>query len=259
MKIAASSCCWWHDSLDEVIRKAPACGFADVELLTFPPELFDLHGNVREMKPADLKKRLDDHGLKLAALHLGCIRTNTEELRRSMTDYAKLAIQLAQELGCGIIVEGGPDRGVGPFEAFLESIEELAEGCEGTNVKIALENHFGNSIQFIEDYDLIFKRIRSRAVGMTLDTGHFTSAKVDPVEVARRFATRVYHVHIKDHIGTRSVALGTGQTDNFGVARVLKSAGYKGYLSQELEVSDRENTDRYACEGLEYLRKLVAV
>jgi len=259
MKIAASSCSWWRDPLDDVLRKAAACGFADVELLTFPPEICNLHGNLREMTPAELKKKLAANKLKLAALHLGCIRTHEETLRRSMTDYAKIAIGFARELGCGIIVEGGPDRGVGPFEPFLDSIEELAEACAGSPVRIALENHHGNSIQFIEDYDLIFARVTSRSVGMTLDTGHFTSANVDPVAVARRFTDRVYHVHIKDHIGTQSVALGTGQTDNAGVARVLKAAGYTGYLSQELEVADYENADRYAAEGLQYMKKLLAV
>jgi len=259
MKIAASSCCWWHDSLDNLLRKAAECGFTGVELLTFPPELFNLHGNLREMKPADLARKLDAHGLRLAGLHLGCIRTHDEQLRRLMTDYAKLAVDFAVQLGCEIIVEGGPDRGVGPFEPFLESVQELADACSGAAVKIALENHYGNSIQFIEDYDRIFAAITSPSVGMTLDTGHFTSSRVDPVEVARRFAHRVDHVHVKDHVRTQSVALGTGETDNPGVARVLKAAGYRGYFSQELEVADRANTDRYACEGPEYMKKLIAV
>ncbi|HUU70037.1 MAG TPA: sugar phosphate isomerase/epimerase, partial [Planctomycetota bacterium] len=127
MKIAASSCCWWHDSLDDLLRKAAECGFTAVELLTFPPELFNPHGNLREMKPADLARKLDAHGLRLAGLHLGCIRTHDEQLRRSMTDYAKLAIDFAVRLGCEVIVEGGPDRGVGPFELHEAARTDLPQ------------------------------------------------------------------------------------------------------------------------------------
>ena len=259
MKVAASSICWAHDKRDGVLRKAAQAGFKAVELLTFPPEIFDLHGNLRELKGADLKRQFADHGLTLAGLHLGAIMTPTEAKRRSLTDYCKRAIEVCVETGCGLIVEGGPDRGVQPVEPFLKSLEELTPLLEQSGVRIGLENHYLNWIQFIQDYEWIFDRIASPAFGITLDTGHFTSAGVDPVEVARRFAPRVYHVHIKDHIGTQSVALGSGQTDNFGVARVLKAAGFTGYFSQELEVADRANADRYAAEGLPYLQRLVSV
>ena len=84
---------------------------------------------------------------------------------------------------------------------------------------------------------------------MTLDTGHFTSANVDPAQVARTFAGRIFHVHIKDHIGTESVALGEGDTDNFAVVRELKAAGYDGYLSQEIELEDGSKADHAAHVG----------
>jgi sugar phosphate isomerase/epimerase len=257
MKIAASSICWAHDRRPAVLQKARDAGFTAIELLTFPPEIWDLHGNLNLLQPSDLKQELADAGLSLVALHLGAIMTPTEQKRRCLTDYAKRAIEFAQKLDCGLIVEGGPDRASEPFDPFLESLEELLRCVERTPVRIALENHYGNSIQFSEDYDRIFTRFESSHIGMTLDTGHFTSAGVDPVAIARRFAPRVLHVHIKDHIGTRSVPLGSGQTDNFGVARVLKDSGYRGYFSQELEVHDRENADRYAREGRAYLQRLI--
>ena len=123
-------------------------------------------------------------------------------------------------------------------------------------VRIALENHCGNWIQFLQDYEHIFAHIDAPCLGITLDTGHFTSAGVDPAAIVRRFPNKIFHVHIKDHRGTQSVALGTGETNNRGTADVLQASGYTGYLSQELEVSDRENSDRYAAEGLAYMKQL---
>jgi sugar phosphate isomerase/epimerase len=258
VKACAASICWVNDTLDAALQKARQCGSPAIELLTFPVEIWDVHGDLRKMKPSDLKHRVEDNGLELAALHLGAILTPTEEMTRTLTDYTKLAIEFAQRIGCGTIVTGGPLRETQPFEPFMESLQELLPCLEDSGVRIGLENHYLNWLQYIDDYDRLFESIDSPSIGMTLDTGHFTSAGVDPVEVARRFAHRVYHVHIKDHIGTQSVALGAGQTDNFGVARALKEAGYSGYLSQELEVSDPENSDRYASEGLDYIRRLCA-
>jgi sugar phosphate isomerase/epimerase len=258
MNIAASSICWAGDSRAGVLSKASEAGFEYVELLLFPREIWDLHGDLRTLTPAGLKKELDDAGLKLAAIHLGAIMTPTEAKRRTLTDYCKLALEFAVELDCGIIVDGGPNRAREPFEPFLQSLEELQPCFERTPVKLALENHYGNSIQFSADYDKIFGLFPSTHIGMTLDTGHFTAAGVDPVAIARRFAPRVFHVHVKDHIGTQSMALGAGQTDNTGVVRELRAAGYRGFLSQELEVHDRENADRYAREGRDYLARLAA-
>ena len=256
MKITASSICWAHDSRANVLKKSREAGFTSIELLTFPPEIFDLHGNLNLLQPGELKLELSDAGLALAALHLGAIMTPTEAKRRRLTDYAKRAIDVAQEVDCELIVEGGPDRASEPFDPFLKSLEELVAYAEGTPVSIALENHYGNSIQFAEDYERIFSLFDSPHIGMTLDTGHFTSAGVDPAAIARRFGLRVLHVHVKDHIGTQSMPLGAGKTDNFGVVRELKKHGFAGYLSQELEVHDRENADRYAREGFAYLRRL---
>ena len=257
MKLCASSICWVHDPVDVVCKKAKAAGFDAVELLTFPNEIWSCHGDLRQVKAADYHRMLSDHGLTLAGLHLGAIMTPSEERRRVLTDYCKRAVEFAVQTGCSLIVEGGPGRENEPVEPFMKSLEELEPLLAGTPVRIGLENHYMNWIQFIQDYEWIFDRIDSPRIGMTLDTGHFTSANVDPAEVARRFTAKVFHVHIKDHVGTRSVALGTGQTNNVGVARILKAAGYTGYLSQELEVEDKANADHYAAEGIHYLRKLM--
>ena len=258
MKISVSSVCWWRDDRVSVLRKAAGAGFKFVELLTFPdPEICNVHGDLRTVSTSQLRRELSDHDLTPAGLHLGAIMTATEAKRRSMTDYCKRAVEVAVELNCGVIVEGGPDRATEPIEPFMKSLEELVPVFEKTPVRLGLENHYHNWIQYIPDYEWIFSRIGSPSVGMTLDTGHFTSAGVDPVEVAGKFARRVFHVHVKDHVGTQSVALGTGQTDNIGVVRVLKEAGYDGYLSQEIEVADHSKADQAAAEGFTYMTKLL--
>ena len=96
-------------------------------------------------------------------------------------------------------------------------------------------------------------------VGVTLDTGHFTASGVEPADVARQLGDKVFHVHIKDHIGTKSVPLGAGQTDNVSLVRVLAEQGYGGYLSQEIECGRGEQADRAAADGFAYMTRLLEV
>jgi sugar phosphate isomerase/epimerase len=68
---------------------------------------------------------------------------------------------------------------------------------------------------------------------------------------------RIRHVHIKDHVGTRSVALGAGETPNRAVLDRLRDRGFDGYASIEVECEDKRAQDdavaaafRYAVEEL---------
>ena len=260
MKIAGSSCCWWHHSLEEAVQLAAAAGFTAFEPLMFPAEIFSLHGDLRTMSAGQLVRLLGNHGMVLAGLHVAAIPTTPPGRYRACIDYNKLAIAVAGETGCNLVVVGGPDRATEPFVPFLKALEELEPLVRGTAVRIALENHYGNWIQFIQDYEHIFDYLKSPNIGLTLDTGHFTSAGVDPEAVARRFGLeKVFHVHIKDHQGTQSVPLGTGTTNNKGTAQVLKGLGYTGYLSQEIECGRGPAAEQAAADGIHYMRRLLEV
>jgi len=257
MQISVSSCCWWDDPLDEVLRKASSCGFRAIEILAFAPYFPRVHLDLTTTTTAELRRKLEDHGLVLSGLHAGSIWTTTEELRRNLTDYAKMAIEAAAELECPTVVEGGPLRDEQPFEPFIDSLLELQRELENTPVQLVLENHHNYWLETIEDYRGLLTHISSPKIGICADTGHFTAAGVDPVRFAETFKERIYHVHVKDHIGEKSVPLGKGTTNNREVARRLREYGYQGFLTQELELEDKKNADIHACEGRDYMLGLL--
>jgi sugar phosphate isomerase/epimerase len=72
-----------------------------------------------------------------------------------------------------------------------------------------------------------------------------------------RYPERIYNFHVKDHVGTQSVPLGTGEIDLHGYIEELNAIGYEGPLAVELEVIDPENLPLYCSEAFLYLRELV--
>jgi len=76
---------------------------------------------------------------------------------------------------------------------------------------------------------------------------------VDTVALVRRFAPRIYAVHLKDHIGTVSVGIGRGEIRLPAIVAALQEVGYQGDLTVELEVEDPENLPRYTQEAYGYL------
>lgn len=164
---------------------------------------------------------------------------------------------VAEKLGSPLVVMTGRPRREGGIVPTIAGIKALLPLIEDKPIKLALEPHYGSQIQFIEDYDAIFDQIESPQVGITLDSGHFHSAGVDWKRLIERYSSRIYNFHVKDHVGTQSVALGTGEVDLRGYIQELHAIGYEGALAVELEVVDLENLPRYCADAFVYLRDLV--
>ena len=92
---------------------------------------------------------------------------------------------------------------------------------------------------------------------VTVDTGHCTASGLEPAAMVEALGSRVGNVHLKDHIGCESVALGRGHTPNLEVLRQLKALNYAGDITVELEVHDRENAVRYVRDSHPYVHGLI--
>lgn len=171
--------------------------------------------------------------------------------------YRSQLFDVAVKLGSSLVVITGRPRTDTGLEPTIAGIKALLPRIENNPVRLALEPHYGSQIQFIEDYEAIFEQISSPQVGITLDSGHFHSAGVDWKRLIHRFPERIYNFHVKDHIGTQSVPLGTGEVDLRGYIENLHAIGYEGALAVELEVVDLENLPRYCSDAFIYLRGLV--
>ncbi len=182
--------------------------------------------------------------------------TSIAESERAAKDIAVL-FDVAETLKSRLVVISGNKRVQGGIEATIAGLEALLPMIEERSVKIALEPHYRSQIQYLEDYDAIFRRVQSPQVGITLDSGHFHAAGVDWRRLIDRYSDRIYNFHVKDHIGTQSVAIGAGTVDLKGYIEALHAIGYEGPLALELEVVDWENLPRYCAEAFVYLRDLV--
>ena len=78
----------------------------------------------------------------------------------------------------------------------------------------------------------------------------------DEVEVLRSVAHLVRHVHAKDVVGRRAVALGTGEVDLVQCLRLLSAHRFTGVLSYETEGEDPpEETEQMMTESRRYLER----
>ncbi|NOZ21454.1 MAG: sugar phosphate isomerase/epimerase [Planctomycetes bacterium] len=253
MKLATSTVCYSDASLDEALNRTAAAGWRNLELVAIPGWC---HFDCNKDNTAMLKDLLAKYGLKLAALHAGGIQCTSAEEAKKSVEYFEKCMLIGTELGASRLVFTGSRRDQGgSLDNAIEGLKALEEKLDMYDFHICIENHYRNWFETIEDYDVLMGALADPRIGITMDTGHFTSSEVDMTAFIDRFGDRVKHVHVKDHIGTQSVAIGAGETDNLAVVNALAAKGFDGYLSLELEVEDKENTDGYVAEAREIMEE----
>lgn len=155
-------------------------------------------------------------------------------------------IHVAKELGCKRVKFTGAGRGnEGGLESVIACLREIVPMAEDFDIKILLENHVNNTIEFMEDYKRIFGEIDSPNVGICMDNGHFDASNVKLLDVVDKFHSKIMHIDLKDteRFGIHKIVnYGDGVTQNHAVVEKMLEYGYEGYLLIEMAPPRNEET-----------------
>jgi sugar phosphate isomerase/epimerase len=166
------------------------------------------------------------------------------------------AVRWAKAAGIPVVHcgDGGKPANMSDEDAFkilrdrLGKILEVAAKCR---VYVAIEPH-GTFSLTADGLKKIMALSDSTWLGINYDTANVHRATYvetvagayswkpfgkpqDEVATLKAIVDRVVHVHVKDIVGAKCVALGDGKVNIPGCLRTLKDAGYKGALSLETE------------------------
>ena len=195
---------------------------------------------------------------------------------KSKTAYKEMVemIPHARRLGADVMRVVGSSL-MFRFENHQEQIERLTgmfreavRVAADHGVKLAIENH----IDFTSDEIVqLLDQVDSDHLGVNFDTANFARLLDDPVKGMRKLAPRVLATHIKDlKVNAQasvddwfffsSTPVGDGFVDNLALARLLKEAGYKGFLAVETDFlhPDYADEDEAVAQSVVALKKIAA-
>lgn len=169
-------------------------------------------------------------------------------------------------------------RGWRGFDSVLPTLADgcraVAEYAAGKGIRTMVENHG----YFAQDSTRVEKLVNTVAhdnFGLLCDMGNFLCVDEDPVAAVSRVAPYAFHVHAKDfhvksgagpHPGKgffpsrggnhlRGAIIGHGEVPVQHCLRILRMAGYDGYVSIEFE--GMEDTLTAISIGLENLKRYI--
>ncbi|GAB77997.1 inosose dehydratase [Austwickia chelonae] len=135
------------------------------------------------------------------------------------------------------------------WAALLGNLDKLKALAESRGIKASLHPHVGT---MIEKADEVERVMEGSQIGLCLDTGHLMIGGTDPVDLVRRYAARINHVHTKDVrqdvvAKVRSgeltytdavrqgiyVPLGQGDVDFSSIIKDLNQVGFDGWYVLE--------------------------
>ncbi len=199
---------------------------------------------------ADLKARLDDHGLERVyawghpqGLEDGTNRSALEDMVAQVGHAARIGARVMR-------VTPGPGPGdyrYLPRQPRLEVLagwfRDAAVEAERHGVKLAAENHGDYTAR---EMLWLVEAVGSPYFGINFDTGNFLRLLDDPVGAMEKLAGHVFATHIKDLKVRRGVSpaewfffsstpVGEGLVDMGPILRLLAGSGYDGLLAVEID------------------------
>ncbi len=251
------------DAIDRIAR----LGFRGVEIICdqphlYPPEIDE--AALQEVKHAVNSRRLRVTNLNSFTLfavgdtYLPSWIEPDSRRRDIRIRHTLDCLNLAKKLDCKNISvpPGGPLLDMSrdqAFALFYEGLEKVIPLAEELGIAVLIEPEpkllMENTLEFLS----FIKNIRSDAVGINFDVGHFYCAGEDPCMAFEKLCQWVGHVHLEDIGSDRShnhLIAGRGAIAFRDVFDTMKHLGYTGDISLELypyvDMPDRAGRESFA-------------
>lgn len=187
-------------ALDTCLSEGKQAGYSGFEL-----------GHKFPRTAGELGPILDQHGLSLVSGWYSSsllLRSAEEEI-----EAIKPHLELLKSLGTTIVVfcevtrcvhgeratplSHSPRMSEEEWKTFIPRLNQVADYCLEQGVQIAYHYHLGTVVETPDEIERLMAE-SAPSVGLLLDTGHLVAAGGDPVELQKKYAARINHVHCKD-------------------------------------------------------------
>lgn len=268
-RVKLGVCCtlWWNDdfptidadiSFGQAVSEMALAGFQGCSI-----------GHKYPSDPAVLKAALDLRGLRVSEPWTSTYFTINKMQQKTIDSFEETLTRIKALGGTELVVaEFGASSHLLPIDVFTNrpvftdaqwdaltaGLNHLGKIATSAGMKLSYHHHMGTGVMTRADVDRLMASTDPALVHLLLDTGHAAFAGDDPLDLARAYAGRIGHVHLKSirpevvsrvreeglsfqeavELGVFTVP-GDGAIDFRPILDVLADADYQGWLVVEAE------------------------
>ena len=195
---------------------------------------------------ADVRKMLEDAGLKAAGAHVGLALLEGDEIEKTIEFHRTL-------VNSHLIVPGIPEerrKTISDWKKVAEKLNAIAERLRKENMQTGYHNHM---VEFAPmegqiPWDVFFGIASSPDIIVQMDTGNCLHGGADPVSFMEKYPGRLTSVHLKEYSKTNGKAIiGEGEVRWNDVFRICEGPGKtKWYIVEQ---------ESYAYPPMECIKK----
>lgn len=185
-----------------------------------------------ETPARELRKMLDDLGLKAAGTHIGLETLLGDELART--------IEFNRIIGNDfLIVPGLPKEYTQTAEGWAQAgrlLEEIAQKAASLGMWVGTHNHSAEFADFAgrAAWDILYSS--TQKIVMQMDMGNALKAGAKPLEFMKKYPHRQQSVHMKEYSAAQGwVRLGEGDVDWPAVLQFCQTEGDTRWYVVEFE------------------------
>jgi sugar phosphate isomerase/epimerase len=201
-----------------------------------------------DSKPKELRRRLDDNGLK-------CCGTHTD-LETVTGDALKATADLHAVLGNSfLIVPSLEAKDAQDWLDLAKRFNEIAAKAKALGMRVGYHAHAGDfrKLGDTTSWEIFFDNTGPDVI-MQNDMGNCMSGGGDPVAILKKYPGRSASVHLKEFGGPEAAVIGQGVIPWAEVLQVCETTGGTAWYVVEHEVGDDPMGNIKGC--LEGLRKM---
>lgn len=178
-----------------------------------------------DKKPADLRKLLDDCGLKCCGTHTGLATLEGDNLKKT--------VELHKTLGNKFLI--CPSLSAKDADGWMnlaKKFNDIADRAKEFGMQVGYHSHAGDYKKFDGKtaWEIFFDNTKPEVVHQ-LDIGNTLEGGGDPVALLKKYAGRTKTTHLKEHGGPPAAAIGEGTIDWKSVLEVYETvAGTEWYI-----------------------------
>lgn len=247
-----------HATYEQLCDIAKEQGFDGIEFIDLDSPLFGYTG---DMLP--VARRIREHcekiGLQVVAYTVYAnllsddMEAEMQRLRRRVDEAEALGARVMRHDACQAPRKLPRYHYTDAIREMTPYIRELTEYARSKGIRTCTENH-GRYFQQANRVEALIRAVNNDNYGWLVDVGNFMSVDADVISSVKTGLPYAFHVHFKDNIfkpGTqvmpygfrttlhgnylRSTVIGHGDVPVQQCVRMLKDAGYDGFVTVEFE------------------------